>query len=169
MRPVPPSPSWIDWSTVRSSLVLSLVGDALLLSERTAAFLAGLGAFLLAHAAYSVAFAWAGVSLPALAGAAVAAVALGAGVLRWLGPGLGPSYRGPVVAYVAVILIMVSLAVGHAAHSGRWGVAVGALVFAASDLAVARQKFVRAAFVNKAWGLPAYYVAQWMLAGSVAA
>ncbi len=46
-------------------------------------------------------------------------------------------------------------------------VAIGAVLFAASDLSVARQAFVAPALVNQAWGLPAYYVAQLLLAWSV--
>ena len=44
---------------------------------------------------------------------------------------------------------------------------VGAIVFAASDVAVARDRFVARSFVNRAWGLPAYYAAQLVLAWSV--
>jgi hypothetical protein len=43
-------------------------------------------------------------------------------------------------------------------------VAVGALAFAASDVSVARDRFVRPEFVNRAWGLPLYYAAQLLLA-----
>ena len=38
------------------ALLLSAVGDALLLSRQSRRFLAGLGAFLLAHAVYALAF-----------------------------------------------------------------------------------------------------------------
>src|SRR5688572_11266615 len=41
---------------VLAALCLGLVGDALLLSQRTAAFLAGLGAFLASHVCFAVAF-----------------------------------------------------------------------------------------------------------------
>ena len=45
----------------------------------------------------------------------------------------------------------------------------GALAFAISDLAVARERFVTPSFVNGAWGLPLYFAAQLTLAGTVTA
>lgn len=149
---------------ILAALVLSLLGDVLLLSERRGAFLGGLVAFLGAHVGYGAAFAVLGLSAPATGVAAVLALLAGAAVLRWLWPALGPAWRPPVLAYLVVILAMCVLAAGHAGASGRWHVAVGALVFAASDLAVAREKFVRPALANKLWGLPAYYLAQLLLA-----
>ena len=43
----------------------------------------------------------------------------------------------------------------------------GALGFFVSDLAVARERFVAKSFSNKLWGLPLYYAAQLVLAGTV--
>jgi uncharacterized membrane protein YhhN len=149
------------------ALLLSLVGDVLLLSERSSAFLAGLGAFLLAHLAFAAAFAVHGASLTVVAFAACMMAVVGVFVLRWLWPRSSSSFQMPVVAYVIVILAMCSFAFGHASSSGRWVVAVGAIVFAASDFAVAREKFVKPSLSNKAWGLPAYYSAQLLLAWSV--
>ena len=63
---------------------------------------------------------------------------------------------------------MCALAVGLSTASGAWIYGVGALAFAASDLSVARDRFVASSLVNKAWGLPVYYVAQLLLAWSVA-
>jgi hypothetical protein len=48
-------------------------------------------------------------------------------------------------------------------------VAMGALAFTASDVSVARDRFVREDFFNRAWGLPLYYCAQLLLALSPAA
>jgi len=149
------------------ALLLSLVGDMLLMSERSTAFLAGLGAFLLAHLAFAAAFAVHGASLMVVAVAGCLMTVVGVVVLHWLWPRLTSSFKVPVVAYVIVILAMCSLAIGHASSSGRWLVAVGAIVFAASDFAVAREKFVQPSLINKAWGLPAYYSAQLLLAWSV--
>ena len=42
--------------------------------------------------------------------------------------------------------------------------AVGALAFTASDVSVARDRFVKHEFVNRAWGLPLYFGAQLLLA-----
>jgi uncharacterized membrane protein YhhN len=49
-----------------------------------------------------------------------------------------------------------------------WTAAVGALLFYLSDLAVARHRFVHPAFVNRAIGLPLYYVGQLLIALTIA-
>ena len=38
--------------------------------------------------------------------------------------------------------------------------ASGRLLFVISDVSVARDRFVKQDIVNKAWGLPLYYIAQ---------
>lgn len=150
------------------ALVLSALGDVALASDRPAAFMAGLGFFLMAHIAFSAAFAQAPWSWGALATAAAAMAVVGALSLRWLWPHLGAGSKGPVLAYIVAIMVMCALAIAFAVATGRWLPAAGALLFAASDLAVARQAFVARTFLNKAWGLPAYYVAQLLMAWSVA-
>lgn len=141
---------------VVAGLALSALGDLALLSERRRAFLAGLVAFLAAHVAYCAAFA--PVSDPS-PWAAAALVAAAAGVVRWLWPRLG-GMRGPVLAYCAVISVMLWLALGV----DRGEVRLGALLFYLSDLAVAREKFVASDVRNRLVGLPLYYVAQYLLA-----
>ncbi len=144
---------------VLAGLVLSVAGDALLLSARRAAFLAGLVAFLLAHVAYAGAFAlrsrpsaWAGLLVLAATAAA----------LRWLWRHLG-HMRAPVVAYCAAIGAMLWLALGV----DRPEVRAGALLFYLSDLLVARDRFVHPGFMNRLVGLPLYYAGQLLLALAV--
>jgi uncharacterized membrane protein YhhN len=151
-----------------AALLLGWVGDAALLSRRPAAFMAGLGAFLLSHAAYAAAFVGSGVALPALAVGLLPAALVGWAVLRWLLPHVPAGMRWPVLAYVVVILVMCVAAAGHAAASGQWVVLAGAVSFTASDLSVARDRFVQPAFVNRLWGWPTYFAAQLLLAWSVA-
>jgi uncharacterized membrane protein YhhN len=86
------------------------------------------------------------------------------GVLRWLGSSLPPDMVGPVRTYMLVIGVMSALACGVTAAGGPWAVAAGALAFTASDIAVARDRFVRHEFLNRAWGLPLYYAAQLLIA-----
>jgi len=45
--------------------------------------------------------------------------------------------------------------------------AIAALMFAASDVSVARNRFVARKIVNKVWGLPLYYAAQLLFATSI--
>ena len=156
-------------------LILGAVGDGCLLGHGTRWFLAGLVAFLLGHLAYVVAIAtlepagrW-----PADAGALAAAPIAVAGVaLARLWPRLG-RLRGAVIGYVAAITAMVIAAVAAwradalpAPQAGR--LALGAALFFASDLAVARDRFVGKQFVNKAWGLPTYFAGQLLFAWAIA-
>lgn len=158
-------------------LAWGAVGDALLLGAGRAWLRAGLGAFLIGHAAYVAAIAqvvpiaaW-----PASAGLwAVAPLAAAIAALRWLWPHLG-ALRGPVIVYVAAIAAMVvgalaALRAGDAAlePSARHLLVLGALLFFASDLAVARDRFLAPAFRNRLWGLPAYYAGQHLLAWTLA-
>ena len=153
---------------VLAALALGWAGDAALLSRRRGAFLAGLGAFLLAHLCFALAFCAGAFSLGAFVIALAPALGVGIVIGRWLWPHLGAGYRGPVAAYVAAILVMCAAAAGYGAATGRWQVLLGAVLFAASDIAVARDRFVKRSLRNKAWGSPAYYAAQLILAWSVA-
>lgn len=148
-------------------LALSMAGDVLLMFKP--AFRAGLLVFLAAHLAYVAAF---HVLVPAHMWplwVAAPVVTVSAFAAAWLWPHLG-GMRVPVVAYVAVITVMVwaALAVTGAGRVTA-AAAVGAVLFYLSDLSVARNRFVSPGFVNRAWGLPAYYLGQVLLATSVAA
>ncbi len=148
-------------SLVLGGLLLSAVGDALLLSSRRRPFLAGIGVFLLAHVAYAAAFAPASrPSTPIAVALALAALA----IVRWLWPHLA-DLRLPVIAYAVAITAMLVLALGVESRLVR----VGAAIFYHSDLTVARDRFVREGFVNRLVGLPLYYAAQVLLALSTAA
>jgi hypothetical protein len=45
-----------------------------------------------------------------------------------------------------------------------WTAAAGAILFYVSDLAVARHRFIQRSFINRALGLPIYYLGQLLLA-----
>lgn len=151
-----------------AALLLGWVGDALLLSERSAAFLAGLGAFLLSHLCFGAAFVVGGIAPGAVALAAVPALLAGTAIWRWLRPHATGAMRFAVPLYVVVILSMCCAAAGHAVAQQHTMALAGALLFAASDLAVARERFVARSPINKLWGLPAYFAAQLLLAWTVA-
>lgn len=146
-------------------LIAGLAGDLLLETRAAQGFLLGLGAFMLGHLAYTGAFALDGPAWGVTVAAAFALAALGVGVARWLGPHLTPSLRVPVQIYIVVILAMTAVGIGLVGH--RILASVGAVAFLASDLAVARNRFVQPGFVNSAWGLPVYYLAQILLAWSI--
>ena len=145
---------------VLAALVLCLAGDVLLALPRGLA--AGLGCFLVGHLAYATAFAtlvplgeW---PWPLAAAMAVPSAAAAA----WLWPHLG-RMRAAVLAYIVVITAMAWGALSVAGHA-PWMTWAGALLFYLSDLAVARDRFVVRRFASRAWGLPAYYLAQVLLA-----
>jgi uncharacterized membrane protein YhhN len=152
---------------VLGALILGWIGDALLLSRAPKAFMGGLTAFLLSHLLFATAFASGRLSAPAMGITAILSVIFGAIVLRWLLPHTPAGFKAPVLAYVVIILGMCVAAAGHTFASERWGVLLGAVLFAASDLSVARDRFVRNAYVNRLWGWPTYFVAQLVLAWSL--
>lgn len=147
------------------ALLLCLLGDLLLIPrDQPKVFRAGVFVFLLGHVAFSAAFLTRPLD-PAglLAGAVVLALLIG-WVLRWLGRSLPPDMVIPVRVYMLVIGVMSALACGATAAGGPVLLAIGALAFTASDISVARDRFVRHQFINRAWGLPLYYAAQLFLA-----
>jgi uncharacterized membrane protein YhhN len=154
-----------------AALVLSMVGDVfLMLPEDSASadrnFVFGLGAFLLAHVAYIAAF----VSLHAHGGYAISFVLTGlvlAGAvfatvglpIRAAAKDEDPALAVPVLAYVAVISLMVVAAW----WTGDMRIIPGALLFAVSDAMIGWTRFVR-----KDWELDVpiivtYHLAQILL------
>ena len=142
------------------ALVLCLAGDVLLALPSGLA--AGLGCFLVGHLAYAAAFSTL-VPLPAWPWPVAFAMAVpSTAAAVWLWPHLG-RMRIPVLAYIAVITAMAWGALS-VARCAPWMVPTGALLFYLSDLAVARDRFVVRRFASRAWGLPAYYLAQVLFA-----
>jgi uncharacterized membrane protein YhhN len=153
---------------VLAALALGWLGDVLLIPKGARrAFLAGLAAFLLGHLAYAAAFAMRGLAGAWLAAGALGAAAGAAAVARWLAPHVPARMRLPVVAYVGAISLMAATAAGAFGATRDAALLAGALGFFASDLAVARERFVASSFANKLWGLPLYYASQLLLASTV--
>ncbi|HEX7989439.1 MAG TPA: lysoplasmalogenase [Stenotrophomonas sp.] len=150
-------------------LALSWVGDVFLLSQKSRIFLFGLASFLLAHVAYAIAFASRPIAATALLAGFAAMGCVGVAVMAWLWNYLKAFYRGAVGAYVTAIVAMCALAIAASGASGMWLPALGAVMFAISDVAVARNRFVAPGAINRLWGLPLYYMAQIIFALSVAA
>ena len=150
-----------------AGLALCAVGDVCLLSDRF--FDVGLISFLLGHLAYVIGF---GIALPVpqwpiliLAPLVIA----GGAAIRWFWPRLGRR-QIPVLAYIVAISIMVWGGVSAFANGVLpWTAAAGVILFYLSDLAVARHRFVYASFINRAIGLPTYYLGQLLLALTIGA
>ena len=149
------------------ALVLSWWGDVLLIPKNDAIFKAGILAFLLGHFGFAAAFVVAGVSPVAAAVGAAVLAAPAVGIGRWIVPQAPDKLRGAVVAYIVVISVMVALGIGTVAAGNSPLLLAAAVVFYLSDLTVARERFVTAAFANRAVGLPAYYGAQLLFGWSI--
>ena len=132
---VPEDESMRTWFVV--ALVLSLAGDVFLMLPRDL-FVAGLASFLLGHVAYVVGFgpaqAW-----PWILGVAVVGAAVGTPIIRALRRDGHGELLGPVLAYMAVISLMVACAIGE----GDPRAIAGAALFMASDSLIAWNRFVR--------------------------
>jgi len=153
---------------ILAALLLSWLGDAFLTGSGSRAFLAGLGAFLLAHLTFGLAFWTRGVAAGAALWSGVAMAAFGYLILGWLGrASLPPNMLRPVTAYVIAIGLMVALGFGTVALRASIPIAAGALLFTLSDVFVARDRFVQAEAINTLIGLPLYFAAQLLLAASV--
>jgi uncharacterized membrane protein YhhN len=117
--------------------------------------------------AYAGSFLIAGVSASWALVAGGVALAAAWVVVRWLLPHVEKDMRGPVLAYIGVISVMLSLAIGTLGADRTALIAAGAALFYISDLFVARDRFVTPSFLNTLIGLPLYYLAQVLLALSV--
>ncbi len=69
-----------------------------------------------------------------------------------------------IVLCARIAAYVLAVAAGAAFRNGASWLFVGALAFYASDLAVARDQFVKREFPNRAWGMPLYFYAQMILA-----
>lgn len=153
---------WTRWAL--AALALSAGGDVALAVRSRRGFLGGLALFLAAHATFAVAFAVRGVAALALIAAGVGlSLALALGWRAWRAR-LPEAMRAPVAAYAVVLGAMVATVLATGAAHPAPVLVVGALLVAGSDLAVARERFATRGFVNKAIGLPAYYLGQTFVA-----
>jgi uncharacterized membrane protein YhhN len=158
-------------------LLFSLAGDVLLIDQtHPRAFIAGLAAFLVAHLVYIAGFTYLqssrhlGVNTTGEIASGLALAVAAIAIYRYLSPGLG-SMRVPVIAYMAIISIMVHRAIALAlvetspvAYPAL--VVAGALLFYVSDAILAVNKFRFDGKLSRAslWNLSAYYAGQMLIA-----
>jgi uncharacterized membrane protein YhhN len=154
---------------VAGALVCSMAGDIFLVFPDR--FREGLGSFLLAHVLYVVAFAPSGVD-GTLFMVLVPFVVFAGAMLAILWPHLRRD-RVPVMVYVTVITLMgwqaALRALNPATPSPSASLALaGALFFMASDGVLAYDRFVRRFALAPGIIMTTYYVAQVLIASSVA-
>ncbi len=161
-----PDPSLYKVAII-AGLVCSLAGDVFLMlpSDR---FVAGLVSFLVAHLFYIAAFTSGtgfGFSLWSLA----PFVVYGIFIFSILSPHLG-KMKLPVLVYMVVILVMAWQAWERWSQIGQSAALLaflGAVLFVASDSALAVNRFRRQYKSAQALILSTYFAAQWLIAGSV--
>lgn len=149
-------------------LVLCMAGDVLLIAHSDRAFVAGLASFLLGHLLYAAAFLQLPLNLTAMLLGLPPVIALAIASLRWLWPHLPAGMQLPVLAYIGVICTMLLMAGSTWGTAPGLAVLLGAWGFALSDLAVARNQFIRPGIRNRLWGIPLYFGSQLLLAWSPA-
>lgn len=150
-------------------LVACAIGDVCLLSRKSPKlFLAGMGAFALGHVAYLSAF----LTLQTgqfstgrilISGAVIAGTT---GFYLWLKPKLPVDMRIPVALYTVIILAMVMSALGLLPLGYSLYAMIGAVMFAVSDMFVARDRFVTRTPKNALAITPLYFGAQALIAMS---
>jgi uncharacterized membrane protein YhhN len=150
-------------SIIFGGLVFSWLGDVFLISKERRWFFAGLLSFLLAHVAYIAGFIARGIDLTYFFAVLPGLLVASALVFRWIKPKLD-GLEKPVVLYMAIISTMVAAAVGNVGSLAGPGLVLGASLFYLSDVCVARERFVKSEFMNKAIGLPTYYAGQVLIA-----
>ena len=143
------------------ALGFSLLGDVFLLERREPArfFLAGLGAFLVAHVLFVVGLLRFDLQWTGLLGGAVVVAVVAATLGRRIIAAAGRTDRAlgvAVTAYMAAIGAMVVLASG----TGNVLAQAGALLFLASDTALGWNRFVRPLHRAQLFVMVTYHLAQ---------
>ncbi len=152
---------------IGSGLLFSLMGDIWLVLPHDR-FLQGLASFLVAQACYAYAF-FRGASAGEFVWVLLLLMLVAALVLRYLWPGLSAGLRPAVIVYVAAITAMAALAVSWALGEpsiSRVSAAAGALLFMASDTALAINRFRKPVHLSEVVVLGTYYAAQLLIAAS---
>ena len=157
------------WGSIAlAALALAAVGDVLLAFPESRMLRAGLAVFAAAHLVFAAAFATRGIGpWPQTTLAATVAGLAVAGAWLWLAPHLSGEWRRAVALYFTVLVLMLSTGIASAIHSTSPLLAVGIVLVAGSDVAVARERFVKESFTNKLWGLPVYYLGMVLIALSL--
>lgn len=164
-----PAPDSVVRTAILLGLGLSLAGDVFLMSPGDR-FLPGLVAFLLAHLAYLAAFTR-HVPLATLPLPFLVVGALGAAVASILWGGVPPRTRLAVLAYVVVLGTMTAQAISQGlvlTIPPAWAGAAGGALFFVSDSALAYDRFRRPFRWARAVILASYWMAQTLIAFSVA-
>lgn len=154
---------------ILSGLLFSLLGDILLIFEGAAFFMAGLGAFLIAHVFYTIAFFKNHQSegnIRAVFLPMILAVAFSAYYFSLLKENLGDMLI-PVVCYISIITIMLVSAIyrwDRVVKKSFWPILTGAALFVVSDSLLAWNKFMEPLEFSHLMVMSTYGLAQLLIA-----
>jgi len=143
------------------ALVFCWVGDVV----GPGNFLAGVGAFLLAHLGLIGAFLSRGLIAKRCLATAAAVLGVSGSLFLWIYPHVPKEQHALIFAYMFVISAMVVLAGG--VRGGGTLILVAAVTFYVSDIFVARWRYVSPGFINGVICYPLYYAACVMFGFSV--
>lgn len=143
------------------ALLGSVCGDILLDLPYANLFIFGLVAFLLAHLWYTVLFFRYAKGPDRFANMMMVGLILFAGVMIWTFRNIDPKLYGPVVLYIVVIIIMSigALLVPADTRLLFWG----ALLFIASDVVLAFNKFLVTIPYGRIINISLYFIAQFLI------
>lgn len=143
------------------ALLGSVCGDVLLDLPHAGLFIYGLVAFLIAHLFYTALFFRFAEKPGSTDTAVIAGLVLFAALMVWIFRGIDPNLLGPVVLYIVVIITMSvgALLVPAANRLLFWG----ALLFIASDVVLAVNKFLVAIPNGRVINITLYFLAQFTI------
>ena len=143
------------------ALLGSVCGDILLDLPYSRVFIFGLVAFLVAHLFYTVLFFRYAISPDGFGKVKIAGLVIFAGVMMWIFRGIAPGLYGPVMLYIVVIVTM-SIGALLVPTENRW-LFWGTLLFIASDVVLALNKFLLAVPYGRVINISLYFIAQFMI------
>ena len=143
------------------ALLGSVCGDVLLDLPHPGLFIYGLVAFLIAHLFYTVLFFRYAKPPDPFQKTMIAGLILFAGLMVYIFRGIDPDLLGPVVLYIVVIITMSAGALLVPARSRL--LFRGALLFIASDVVLAINKFLVAVPYGRVMNISLYFLAQFFI------
>ena len=157
-----------DSPWIYGALLFAWLGDMALLKHGTVFFILGLLSFLVGHLGMSSHLATqlsTAFNSSATGIVFLTMLSIAVGLFNYLRPHLG-SLKFPVLVYCLVLATKGSLALlllWHIPSALTWLVAVGALVFMASDLTLAINRFVKPIHKVHLWVMSSYTLAQGLM------
>ena len=147
---------------ILAGLIACAVGDVFLLARKSRRlFKAGMIAFALGHIFYLIGLGLQFNGLDVAGYIVVALTVLTALIFYlWLKPSLDKGMRGFTFIYTVIITLMVTASIGRFNYYLKYAAPLGAIMFAISDMFVARDRFVKSSPMNTIAITPLYFGAQ---------